>query len=52
MKGIQRNFKVQETVQVKELEESLEKIKTQMEEASFNAMLATLRAVVLLTLMA
>ena len=29
----QRNFKVQETVQVKELEESLEKIKTQMEEA-------------------
>lgn len=33
MKGIQRNFKVQETVQVKELEESLEKIKTQMEEA-------------------
>lgn len=49
MKGIQRNFKeFQETVQVKELEESLEKIKTQMEEASFNAMLATLRAVVLL----
>ena len=29
---IQRNFKVQE-IQVKELEESLEKIKTQMEEA-------------------